>query len=51
MPTTWTDVDHGVGCLYLKDLERVDLAVLEQILRTSCATATSGTFGQRAHES
>lgn len=41
----------GVGCLYLKDLERVDLAVLEQILRTSWATVTSGTFGQRAHES
>ncbi|WP_020014555.1 DUF1801 domain-containing protein [Promicromonospora sukumoe] len=41
----------GVGCLYLKDLERVDLAVLEQILRASWATVTSGTFGQRAHES
>lgn len=41
----------GVGCLYLKDLERVDLGVLEQILRTSWATVTSGTFGQRARES
>ncbi|MFE7503967.1 DUF1801 domain-containing protein [Promicromonospora sp. NPDC057488] len=41
----------GVGCLYLKDLERVDLAVLEQILRTSWAAVTSGTFGQRARES
>lgn len=41
----------GVGCLYLKDLERVDLGVLEQILRASWATVTSGTFGQRAHES
>jgi hypothetical protein len=41
----------GVGCLYLKDLERVDLAVLEQILRASWAAVTSGTFGQRARES
>ncbi|MFI2365044.1 DUF1801 domain-containing protein [Promicromonospora sp. NPDC019610] len=41
----------GVGCLYLKDLEQVDLAVLEDILRRSWATVTSGTFGQRARES
>jgi len=41
----------GVGCLYLKDLEAVDLAVLEEIVRRSWATVTSGTFGQRAAES
>ncbi|GHH65150.1 DUF1801 domain-containing protein [Promicromonospora soli] len=41
----------GVGCLYLKDLETVDLAVLEEILRRSWATVTAGTFGQRARES
>lgn len=41
----------GVGCLYLKDLEQVDLAVLEEIVRRSWATVTDGTFGQRAAES
>ena len=41
----------GVGCLYLKDLEMVDLAVLEDIVRRSWATVTAGTFGQRARES
>jgi hypothetical protein len=41
----------GVGCLYLKDLEAVDLAVLEEIVRRSWATVTAGTFGQRAAES
>lgn len=41
----------GVGCLYLRDLERNDLGVLEEIVRRSFATLTSGTFGQRATES
>lgn len=41
----------GVGCLYLKDLERNDLGVLEAIVRRSFTTLTSGTFGQRATES
>lgn len=40
----------GVGCLYLKDLEQVDLTVLEGIVRASYATLTSGSFGQRARE-
>jgi len=40
----------GVGCLYVKDLEQVDLAVLERILRASYRTLTAGTFGQRARE-
>ena len=41
----------SVGCLYIKDLEAVDLAVLEEIIRASYTTVTSGTFGQRARES
>ena len=34
----------GVGCIYIKDLELVDLAVLEQIVRNSYATLTAGTY-------
>jgi hypothetical protein len=41
----------SVGCLYVKDLDKVDLAVLEEIVRRSWATVTDGTFGQRARES
>ena len=40
----------GVGCLYIKDLEGVDLGVLERILRRSYDTLTAGTFGSRARE-
>jgi hypothetical protein len=40
----------GVGCLYLKDLADVDLALLEGIVRASYRTLTAGTFGQRARE-
>lgn len=40
----------GVGCLYLKDLDAVDLTVLEQILAASYATLTAGTYGKRARE-
>lgn len=40
----------GVGCLYVKDLAKVDLGVLEQIVRSSYETVTAGTFGQRARE-
>lgn len=32
----------GVGCLYLKSLDDVDLAVLEDIVRTSYETVTAG---------
>ncbi len=38
----------GVGCLYLKDLEAVDLAVLRAILERTYATLTAGTFTNRA---
>lgn len=40
----------GTGCLYLKDLTKLDLAVLTGLVRASFKTVTSGTFGQRAHE-
>ncbi len=41
---------HTVGrsCLYLKDLSRVDLGVLEGIVRRSYATTTSSSPGERA---
>lgn len=40
----------GVGCLYLKNLDEIDLAALEEIVAGSYRTVTSGTFGQRARE-
>lgn len=40
----------GVGCLYLKDLDAVDLAVLEGIVRDSYAELTAGTYGLRARD-
>ncbi|MFC7878354.1 DUF1801 domain-containing protein [Isoptericola sp. NPDC057391] len=40
----------GVGCLYLKDVEQVDLGVLKEIVAASYATLTAGTYGLRARE-
>lgn len=40
----------GVGCLYIKDLEAVDLEVLEEIVASSYATLTEGVYGKRARE-
>lgn len=40
----------GVGCLYLKSLDDIDLDVLEDIVRTSYETITAGTYGKRARE-
>ena len=40
----------GVGCLYIKDLDRVDLGVLEEIVTQSYRRVTAGTFPQRASE-
>ncbi|MGI8513958.1 MAG: DUF1801 domain-containing protein [Acidimicrobiia bacterium] len=40
----------GVGCLYIKDLEDVDLNVLETIVARSYGTVTDGTYTLRAHE-
>ncbi|AKQ66154.1 hypothetical protein A176_003066 [Myxococcus hansupus] len=36
----------GTGCLYIKDLSKVDLAVLTGILRASLKTVTAETFGK-----
>lgn len=38
----------GVGCLYLTNLDRVDLGVLERMVARSYATLTAGEFGARA---
>lgn len=45
--------DHTTGqaCLYLKDLGKVDLGVLEEIITESYQRVTAGTFGQRAADS
>jgi hypothetical protein len=40
----------GVGCLYIKDLEKVDLSVLEAMIAESYRTLTTGTYGLRARE-
>lgn len=40
----------GVGCLYLKRLDAVDLDVLERIVRSSYEAVTTGTFWQRARD-
>jgi hypothetical protein len=40
----------GVGCLYLKDLSLIDLDVLEDIVRASYTTLTSGTYTLRARD-
>lgn len=41
---------HGVGCLYLKDLEQVDLTVLERVVADCYRTLTAGTYDLRARE-
>jgi hypothetical protein len=38
----------GVGCLYVKDLAQVDLAVLEEIVATSYSRLTDSTYAHRA---
>jgi Domain of unknown function (DU1801) len=40
----------GVGCLYIKDLDKVDLAALENIVAESYRTLTDGTHMLRARE-
>ena len=40
----------GVGFIYIKDLEAVDLVVLEEIVARSYETLTAGTYGLRARE-
>lgn len=41
----------AIGCLYITNLDRVDLAVLESIIDESYRTVTAGTFGHRTAES
>jgi Domain of unknown function (DU1801) len=40
----------GVGCLYIKDLSKIDLSVLEGIIAESYRTLTAGIYGLRARE-
>ena len=40
----------AVGCLYLSDLEKNDLEVLEAIVRTSFETLSKGVYGSRARD-
>jgi hypothetical protein len=40
----------GVGCLYLKDLEELDMGVLEEIITASHARLSADTYGLRARE-
>jgi Domain of unknown function (DU1801) len=37
----------GVGCLYIKDVDKVDLSVLEAIVADSYRTVSTGTYGLR----
>lgn len=41
----------GVGCLYIKDFDTVDLSVLEEIIAASYGSVVSGSYVQRARES
>ena len=41
----------GLVCVYLKDLSKVDLEVLEQVVGDSFRAVTAGTFTQRARDS
>jgi Domain of unknown function (DU1801) len=40
----------GVGCLYIKDLDKIDIIILEAIVAESYRTMTAGTYGLRARE-
>ena len=40
----------GVGCLYLKNLDEVDLSVLEAIVRDSYRAVTASTYEKRARD-
>ncbi len=40
----------GVGCLYVKDLDQIDLAVLESIVAESYRALTTDTYPLRARE-
>jgi hypothetical protein len=40
----------GVGCLYIKDLDKIDLSILEAIVAESYHTLTADTYTLRARE-
>ena len=40
----------GVGCIYIKDLDAVDLTVLEEIVAASCARLGDGPWTSRARD-
>ena len=40
----------GVGCLYVKDLDKIDVSILEAIVAESYRTLTADTYGLRAGE-
>ena len=40
----------GVGCLYIKDLDKIDISVLESIVVESYGTVTADTYTLRARE-
>jgi hypothetical protein len=40
----------GVGCIYIRDLDAIDLSVLEQIVARSYARVTAGTYALRARD-
>lgn len=40
----------SVGCLYVTDLDNVDLEVLKEVIASSYRTVTPGVCGQRARE-
>ena len=41
----------GIGCIYIKDLQQIDLGRLEEIISQSVSTLTSGTYTHRARDS
>ena len=41
----------GEACIYIKDLQQVDMDVLEAIVARSYAALTAGTFTDQAHDS
>ena len=40
----------GVGCLYIKDLQKVDLNVLREIIGDTYRALTAGTYGELARD-
>jgi hypothetical protein len=40
----------AVGCLHIKDLDKIDIPVLEGIVTESYRTLTADTYGLRARE-